>query len=173
MIISSCGLDQPWSPDCNYRLSARLLCHFILSIHAHFQAVQSWVVGFFFSLQLKFSQSPEASMTAVSQIEFAIPRVAFVTVVQTPSSKIPVWGAALDTLCLLTPWGQNWRARFPLHIFLAGQHRHGLVMWWNGCAFLKCAPHVCASINDVCGGRSSLNKGNEWAGGELSVFPGG
>ena len=41
-------------------------------------------------LQLKSSQSPEASVTAVSQIEFAIPRVAFITVVQTPFSKKPV-----------------------------------------------------------------------------------
>lgn len=38
-------------------------------------------------LQLKSSQSPEARVTAVSQIEFAIPRVAFITVVQTPFSK--------------------------------------------------------------------------------------
>lgn len=36
-------------------------------------------------------------MTAINQIEFAIPRVAFLIVVQTPASGKPVWGAAFDT----------------------------------------------------------------------------
>lgn len=45
MIISSSGLDQPRWPNCNYHLSARLLCYLILSIHTNFQAMQrvGWI----------------------------------------------------------------------------------------------------------------------------------
>lgn len=43
-------------------------------------------------------------MTAVSQFEFAIPMVAFITVVQTPSSYTPVYRAAFDTCA---PPGSN------------------------------------------------------------------
>lgn len=155
MIISSSGLDQPWWPDCNYRLSASLLCCFILSIHPHFQAVQR--VGCF-SLQLKSSRSPEASVTAVSQAEFAIPWVAFITVVQTPSSEKPIWGQHLILLPHLTPWGQSWKAHCPLHIFSSDQHRAGLVISWNGCSFPKCSPHTLLHLT----GWVNINKGNEW-----------
>lgn len=36
------------------------------------------------------AQSPEASVTAGSQIEFAIPMVAFIVVVQTPPFQTPI-----------------------------------------------------------------------------------
>lgn len=57
-------------------LSARLLGRCILSVHTHFQAVQRARCCFLFSflfMQLKSSPSPGAAMTAVSQIEFAVP----------------------------------------------------------------------------------------------------
>ena len=97
-------------------------------------------------------------MTAVSRIKFAIPKVAFITVVQTPCPPENLSRAAFDTLA--SPDSMRSEVKSSLsfaHIYVTPAQIGPLVSQ-EGCSRLK-SP----SRRRLCEwAQSSLNTGNEW-----------
>ena len=97
-------------------------------------------------------------MTAVSRIKFAIPRGAFIIVVQTPCPPENLSRVAFDTL--ESPDSMRSEVKSSLsfaHIYMAPAQIGPLVSR-EGCSSLKSPSHK--QLHEWA--QSSLNTGNEW-----------